>query len=400
MNHKREIIEDVALFLFFVFVIITASHRLSSSFILPKEFVLRCFIVIFLIIRVFGDFHLIDYKVTALLCSLALWYVLTTCLALDISISIHGNYCKNDGLINNLIYLLLFYLVVTMRWDKKRIERVFLLFLLSLLPLAIISVCQRHGIDPVFHRAANRPFGTMGNPEPVGAILGVSMLILIYFISNYGWKWKIGLIFVAIMYIVVIYYTFCWTVFMALPACLFMVRRKVILYGLPFVCLACFAIYLVNAKKIQTAFSLHPQHSIGVRILFYENALKIIKDNPFFGVGFDNYRTAYILYRTQRHYKTFNETPSNLVIPDKTHSGYLNRAVTTGIFGSVLFYSFVVYILLRSRGSPFFSLFLSITAFVLIQDVFGWSWRSVNIAPFLYVFLGMIGGNRILRLPP
>jgi tetratricopeptide (TPR) repeat protein len=132
---------------------------------------------------------------------------------------------------------------------------------------------------------------------------------------------------------------------------------------------------------------------VRLRMLFYGTALKIIKDHPWTGVGFENFRIVYPRYRT-----TGESAYMRDVTPTMVHNGYLQTAATNGLPSLaiyLLFLSSVFFLLLRAyRESKhqetdrllLAAFFASLTGF-LIQDLSGWP--DISLTPFFWVLLGL-----------
>lgn len=93
------------------------------------------------------------------------------------------------------------------------------------------------------------------------------------------------------------------------------------------------------------------QHADGERIVYQEAALKMIKANPWFGIGFNNFQLCN------------NPIQFGLFLCAKVHNIYLLIAVETGIIGFSFFIAFLLSILKKAMKKPFSqeqALFLSI----------------------------------------
>jgi len=84
--------------------------------------------------------------------------------------------------------------------------------------------------------------------------------------------------------------------------------------------------------------------SVGLRITFVRNGLKLIKAHPFFGTGTGSYNTEYMAIKP---------TPPDLKIgPPNPHNSYIYIAVQFGIVGLILLLLFWAIPLLYSKFLP------------------------------------------------
>lgn len=119
-------------------------------------------------------------------------------------------------------------------------------------------------------------------------------------------------------------------------------------------------------------------HSFRERSIAWSVALKAFSERPFFGWGLENYELAFYRYFDPRfpYFEGFvmHDSPGF----DRAHSGPLEIAATTGIFGFVGFYSIFVaacYYLWRlfrkgRGGSYLMAALISILAAYLVQNLF------------------------------
>lgn len=106
------------------------------------------------------------------------------------------------------------------------------------------------------------------------------------------------------------------------------------------------------------SYNQHTQESDGMRIAMQNVAFLVIRDRPWFGVGFNNYLLAFSNY-----------AKSSEVYPIAVHNIYLLIAVETGIIGLGAFLAFCALILYKGwqmriclEGRTFFTIFLAFLA--------------------------------------
>ena len=80
----------------------------------------------------------------------------------------------------------------------------------------------------------------------------------------------------------------------------------------------------------------HPSNAF--RILVWKSSLKMIKDNPFFGVGIGNFKLIYPLYRSLEEWKISGINVQVL----RGHNDYLQIASEMGLIGFGLFFWIII----------------------------------------------------------
>ena len=130
-----------------------------------------------------------------------------------------------------------------------------------------------------------------------------------------------------------------------------------------------------------------------IRLIVWEGALNIWKNNPVFGTGVETFAFAYYRYKIPEH----NLTSEWNFLYNKAHNEYLNYLATTGILGlgsylSIIFiFLWIVFIKLFKKFSIkeidnnlLFTLSLVIGYFtILISNFFGFSVVIINLFFFL-----------------
>lgn len=91
--------------------------------------------------------------------------------------------------------------------------------------------------------------------------------------------------------------------------------------------------WIINLERANTFFSYLLQHKLGGRLYPAKDAIQIIKDFPLFGVGGENFRYIFPLYRT------FEAPFYNYL-----HNDFLQLVVEKGILGAFFYFSFFIFI--------------------------------------------------------
>lgn len=149
-----------------------------------------------------------------------------------------------------------------------------------------------------------------------------------------------------------------------------------------------------------------------IRLLVWQGAIDIWKNNLVFGSGLETYAFAYYKHRPAAH----NLTSEAKYLYNKAHNEYLNYLATTGTFGIVtylsmiggfLFFSLKTLFKRRKKPSQTDFLVLSLIAGycgILFTNFFGFSVVMINILfylipAFVFMLLGLINYDKSYRLP-
>ena len=178
--------EDVILGLLLASTLLLFTTQLNSHFTLPKFTVFAMLLVPMLaamLVRIrAGAYQVLPRIIWIPLLSLVTWWLLGTSQAMHVPTALEGQYGRYNGLYANLLLVLLFVTVASMRFDAARLRR-----LLALLSIMVLLVCgytlvQYLGFDVIFDRLQmGRPFASIGNPVALGTIL---VLVIPYFLAG------------------------------------------------------------------------------------------------------------------------------------------------------------------------------------------------------------------------
>jgi putative inorganic carbon (hco3(-)) transporter len=150
-------------------------------------------------------------------------------------------------------------------------------------------------------------------------------------VQNYSSKFKINLwlsflIFSLLIIILNLYLTYSYaawiSIILALAITLLIQKKWKIILMIATIFLAIFATQISNTKLNKLT---APRSSLESRIMIWHSASKILKDNPFFGIGPGNFQNKYLEY--QKYFPPYLEwavpQPHNLYIAFWLESGIL-----------------------------------------------------------------------------
>lgn len=175
------ITENAVIAFLFVAVTLVFSVNVLAQFSLPKLIGLgigTLFLLGIFTIRLYrNDVTQIPRPILYCTASLAAWGVVTTVLAVHGHTALCGNYDRYNGVFTYIAYLVLFMLFVTIPTDVARAKRIIGSFALVLIPVSLYALVQYVGADPIPwpQLPIERTTSTIGNPVPMGALLGLAI---------------------------------------------------------------------------------------------------------------------------------------------------------------------------------------------------------------------------------
>lgn len=247
--------------------------------------------------------------------------------------------------------------------------------------------------------------GTMGNPNALAIFMSFSIFASILFI-NFFFKNKNDF--------------FKWVIILNIPMCLFLIiqtgSRKGFILGISFLFLF-FLPYIKSIRGTVTALFLGAtlffgfiylsedpefaqqlefvfnrfegaqetiegtgtEGSTETRLYFIETGIDLWKRNPFFGVGFNNFR--------------------NFAAGNYSHNNFVETLSTLGIIGFILFYLFYIFTLLNVLKIKERDLRISAFFFMIVFVIMDYAWVSYYeiIYLIMLVMLSSMEGKNCLK---
>jgi O-antigen ligase/tetratricopeptide (TPR) repeat protein len=409
---------------FFVLIAVVFNPFIQVQFTLPKLLVLRAlapFILLLWLARFHaGEVRQLPRPVFVSVCALTGWWIFTTAFAVDPPTALNGAHGRYNGLINQLILVLLFIVVASTAASRKDVEGFLKLLMLALVPVCIYAMFQSVGLD-VFSWPNPRPGSTIGHPVPLAAMLSlVAPFALAFFLTEERAPkrsmWAAAL-FLFLLAVAATLSRGPWAGLAAasLIVLAYAIRVRVIepkrtwIYG----AVAASAILLVLAvaksdrtiqavnlfmARVGQLARLQTDPSVMNRFVYFDAARRMLRDHPVAGVGFESYGLLYPRYRPVEG----DAVPSD-AIPTMVHNGYLQMAVTNGLAAPVLYLllmASILRLLVRTcrqrvsdrQGGPTARDRLIGAAFIgaivgyLVQDLSGW--QEISLSAFFWPLLG------------
>lgn len=360
-----------------------------------------------------------------LIFSLFILFSFSTYFAVDTFTALNGRIYRWEGYIALGAYLLFAFLTANFV-DKISYFKIYaFLIWTSASILALYGLLQFFGFDFIKRDPLRenwyRAFATFGNPNFAAsfAVLVLPTLILLYLVLKKR-KYKIAAFAgSSLLYAFLLstatrgaWLAFALTVFTAVVLLFDFLKKKkkeilklLIIFILITILLNSFHGGLMGLRFISIFHDFQDLSSgeeidrVGTnRMFIYRNSLPLILENPYLGVGPDNFAEIF----PQEKYRDFTGTTNQVV--DKAHSEYIQLGVTAGIPALVIYLILLLYILSNLRPKAVqeidlnkkegikkfikLTLFFSILAYAL-QAVLNIS--VVTVAPVFWTILGFAG---------
>jgi putative inorganic carbon (HCO3(-)) transporter len=408
---RFELIEDAVLGILFFSVALLFSTSIHVHFTLPKLLALRicslCLVVLWIVRLRRGKMQILPSFVLYAGAAFGLWLILSTFFALHLPTALHGVYGRYNALINNEIYIVLFFLVATLPMDIKRISRITIVFVFALVPVSFYAILQYLNLD-FFPWPSGRSASTIGNPVILGALLSLGFPFALVFFLRYRSNlaktfWGAAILLLLIAMFTTISRGPALSIIIS-SAIIFFINKKeavkdlkkIVLFAIPVFVI--FTLFILSSpaslekigQRLKDISNLKSDSNIQVRLVYYKAALEGIKEYPLMGAGLESFRIVYPRYRPVQ------EGQSRDVIPTMVHNGYLQLALTNGIPALMLYLSFlstvfIVFLKKIRRTSEYvtrliMSGFIGMTIGYLFQDLTGW--MEIALTPFFWILIG------------
>lgn len=394
-------------------VLLALDVSLTVPFGLPKLLVLQLFVAVIAIAAAIGAargrLHLPSRSVAVPLAMLVALWVLSTFTAVDSRTAVFGAYTRGLGLIAHLAFAAAFLFLASA--GRAHVYGLAVAFVAAVVPVAVVAVLQHAGIVPMGfsgdaqldlrEHAQTRPYGTIGHPVPFAALLGLAVPLAAAILlrqRSRAARWFVAgllLLFAATSAMSLSRGPWIGTavaVLMVVAAAhregfVEITRRRAIAIG---IALAVCLLTVLGPSGIsriaqRAATLLSGDASSTNRLAYAGTALRIARDHPYTGGGFESFALLYPRYRP-------SDAPALPVdaVPSMVHNGYLHIVVTNGVPALLAYLALIGVILWRLRAtwrdeptSEARLLAVALAAAIvgfLVQEMTGWEEVPVTLA--------------------
>lgn len=351
-----------------------------DSFNFPKQFVIATGIVSLVLVALLRDRFLINLAKTSRIELLLLTTLLILCLislphGLTSMTNFWGSFSRANGLLTKVV-LLLVALVYSRYSSEKSINRFFNVVLVLLFLEVIYGFIQLNGFDPILWiNPYNNIFVTTGNPNFAAALFAILVVLSTRFLfvgTNLRTKG-----FVVVLLVLGTYMSYATKSIQGIMTIAIGFFLLVVVWSLKRLArnrdklLVVTGLSILGTPIALGVFNVGPlasflyQETLSIRLHYWRVAMRIIRDNPLFGVGNDGYGDYYRLYRES----WFVEKYSPSLISTNAHNVALQWGSDIGVLGVLIYF-----------------LFLALAIFTYISKFRSYSEsKSLNDSDFLFI---------------
>ena len=254
----------------------------------------------------------------------------------DLSTKLYGTWGRNTGLLAylSLTILLLASIIFS---SQKLVFRLLKCFIFTVSVLAIYGTLQSFGIEFFNYQTqtSSQVFSTFGNPNFHSAFMGLGALAGTLYLFSTGVKnlMKSGLIVLVLLCLFNVYSSsaqgfFVWFLGVSFGGLLYLLmeRKYLMFWGMFCSSIIGFTLLILgffnNGPFASYIFNL----SVQVRGYYWAAGLKMMLDNPAFGVGLDGYGDWYLRSRSYSAFsydsKLKSDTAHNLIVDIGASGGF------------------------------------------------------------------------------
>ena len=350
-TRSKQILGTLTLVAVAAITLVVAPYTLMDPMGLPKLVVLAflAIVALSLIAPALKNLYKSNYKTLAILTVLFVFQIVLVMLfsGANITVQFLGTYQRQTGALT-YISLAVLMLSASLVSDSAFIKRFVRTILVVGLILIIYGNLQFLGLEPFPYTnayTANAPIGTFGNPNFQSAFMGMIAVISFTMVLNKSYKNSVrfGLVLAGVTALIVVYETLSKQGFLnfiagsgaVLILWLFMTNRKSLALaasGLGAVGTAFTFLGLINIGPLA---DLLYKGSLEARGMYWRAAIKMLLENPFFGVGMDRFGDFYYQARSADYaakgFFSWTNSAHNVFLDIASSGGFMLLAIYLAI---------------------------------------------------------------------
>lgn len=389
--------------------------KFSESFELPKIiflYAITILIVFVWIVRMLIEKRII-FRRTLLdipLVIFLLTQLVSTIYSIDTLTSIQGYYSRFYGGLTSSLAMCLLYWAAVSNLDKKIVNSLLNSLIISAIVVSAWAIMEKLGYSPSCllvkgnldtncwaQKVQERPFATLGQPNWLAAYLSMVAPIVWHRMSNK--KVHKNYLLISTIIFMALLFTKSRSGILGFSAAFFLYwgyqlindrfrlsKQLVILAAAHLLLLIIFNPFAIHSPE-----NLDPTvtASTDIRLLLWQGALDIWKENPMTGTGPETFAYSYFEHRPIIH----NTTSEWNFIYNKAHNEYLNYLANTGLIG-LAGYVFVIAFTIKQINKRHIHLLAGYIS-LLVSNFFSFSVVSTALLFFLYpAFTGIQNGKK------
>jgi O-antigen ligase len=272
-------------------------------------------------------------------------------------VAIFGEYQRKNGALSYL-FLLILLITAVYTFNQKNIHKFFISSFVVSTVLVVYGNLQASGIDFVkWNNPYNAVIGTLGNPNfsaATMAILGSLAFGYIFIAKQFYLKLVSLLIFISLFY--TIYQTEARQGLVSLASgigfflsfLIFFINRRfgILSFG---VLGASLIASILGMLQIGPLTDYLYKGSVTVRGYYWRAGMKMLQENPLFGIGLDNYGSFFKEYRETSYSLKYGFD----ITSSAAHNSYIQMFATGGMFLGFMYFALTVFVLVFGIRSLF-----------------------------------------------
>lgn len=286
-----------------------------------------------------------------LLLFLGISFVISTLFSDDKFRAVFGEVQRKNGLLTYLGFIILAAAASRIDMSKHLQKFVFFMFFGTLL-LSVYGLAQILGLDFVSWNNQYSPvIGTLGNPNFMGALMGVLSLLLVpaLFLKIFTLRIKLTVLALLLMNLIVIYFTrasqgmliFLFGISLYLICIIYIKSKRLGILGLTVLLLGASVSLLGIFQKGPLSDFLYKE-SVSLRGYYWDAGIKMFLEKPFFGVGLDNYDSYFNQVRDLEYPLKYGY----FVTSNNAHNLPIQLLATGGAFVGLFYLVMVIFVLI------------------------------------------------------
>jgi len=237
------------------------------------------------------------------------------------------------------------------------------------------------------------------SPNHLAMYLAPIIIILIYFLLNEKKENKLLNLILLIIVSIPLYFTYSYGAFLGILAGIsyLLFKSKKFIYKNIFISIISVFLFLLlifmSANKVEQIANSQSRSSFHSRMMIWNSAGKIIKDNPLFGIGPGTFQETYLSYSIK-----FDEPYLEWAVP-QPHNIFLAFYLQTGLIGLIGFILILIWLFSYKNMVQFVFITKALMIYTLVHGLVDTTYWKNDLAFIFWIIIGLnfFGSRNILK---
>ncbi|MDF1498168.1 MAG: O-antigen ligase family protein [Patescibacteria group bacterium] len=237
------------------------------------------------------------------------------------------------------------------------------------------------------------------SPNHLAMYLAPIIIILIYFLLNEKKENKLFNLILLIIVSIPLYFTYSYGAFLGILAGIFylLFKSKKFTYKNIFISIISvflfFLLIFMSANKVEQIANSQSRSSFHSRMMIWNSAGKIIKDNPLFGIGPGTFQETYLSYSIK-----FDESYLEWAVP-QPHNIFLAFYLQTGFIGLIGFILILIWLFSYKNMVQFVFFIKALMIYTLVHGLVDTTYWKNDLALIFWIIIGLnfVNSRNILK---